>query len=220
MRAAQSIYTAFLAALLCGALAGCSRVFVAIPPPEEDPSLDAMMIYEWLEARILTGVEKPGDRAAALHRIEGRAEDTAAYHYARAAVTGRYVEEQRLRAIQRVKEVESHARRSRELDPDFRGGAATRLLGTLYVLAPASALEHGDSETGIELLEALVQERPDAAENHLRLAEAYLALGDPASARPHICRWVGERQELAADERHLLDQLLSEATVGGCPPEA
>jgi hypothetical protein len=214
-----SVYSVFLAAVLCGAFAGCARVLVAIPAREDDPSMDAMMLHEWLEARIIAGVEQPGDRDAALRRIERRAEDTAAYHYARAAVTGRCVEEQGLGAIHRVEEVEYHARRSRELDPDFRGGAATRLLGTLYVLAPASALEHGDSETGIELLEALVEKWPEVPENHLRLAEAYVALGDPASARPHLCRWVGERPQLAAHEQHLLDQLLREPSARTCPPE-
>ena len=47
-----------------------------------------------------------------------------------------------------VRDVERSARRSRELDPGFRDSAATRLLGTLYVIAPASLLKHGDSEAG------------------------------------------------------------------------
>jgi hypothetical protein len=71
-----------------------------------------------------------------------------------------------------------------DLDPDFRSGPATRLLGTLYVMAPAVSLEHGDSEGGIELLQGLVQTRPDVLENQLRLAEAYIALHDPAPAGP------------------------------------
>lgn len=193
-------------------------ILTEIPARDDDPTLDAMMLYEWLEARITAGVEKPGDRQAALQRVEARADDTAAYHYARAAITGRYLEQQRLTAIHRVKEIELHARRSRELDPNFRDGAATRLLGTLYVLAPASVLEHGDSETGLELLESLAREKPDVAENHLRLAEAYVALGDPAAARPHICRWVGKHRQLGAAEQLLLNQLLRDAAVERCPP--
>ena len=205
--------------LLAGSFSACVRILTEIPAADDDPSADAMMLYRWLEERILAGVERPGDREAALARIEQHPADTAAYHYARAAVTGRYLEQHRLSAIHRVKDVEWHARRSRELDPDFRGGAATRLLGTVYVLAPASVLEHGDSETGLELLEELVEKHPEVPENHLRLAEAYVALGDPAAARPYICRWVGKQVQLSVDEQFLLNQLLRDATVERCPVE-
>ena len=58
------------------------------------------------------------------------------------------------------------------------------MLGTLYVIAPGALVKHGDSERGLELLEGLVSEHPEIVENHLRLAEAYIALGDPDPAGP------------------------------------
>jgi hypothetical protein len=54
--------------------------------------------------------------------------------------------------------------RSIKLDPKFRNDAASRLLGTMYVVAPSSFVEHGDSEQGLELLEGLVDEYPGDAE--------------------------------------------------------
>ena len=77
--------------------------------------------------------------------------------FARADVTGRLVQQRGFLAANLVPDIERAARRSRELDPNFRDGAATRLLGTLYVIAPAAVLEHGDSEQGLELLEGLVR---------------------------------------------------------------
>src|SRR5208337_5415475 len=89
----------------------------------------------------------------------------------RAAVTGRFIQQKGLRAAALVSDVERSAIESRTRDPEFRNGAATRLLGTLYVMAPASLLSHGNSELGIELLEGQAKEYPDDLENHLRLAE-------------------------------------------------
>ena len=58
---------------------------------------------------------------------------------------------------------------------------------------PPCCSSHGDSEGGIELLEDLVQTRPDVLENQLWLAEAYFALHDPAPAGPHLCRYLAHK---------------------------
>jgi hypothetical protein len=92
------------------------------------------------------------------------------------------------------------------------------LLGTLYVIAPAVVLEHGDSEQGIELLEGLVAAHPDVMENHLRLAEGYIALGDPAPARPHLCLCLAGKEKLRRDEQSLLTHLFADAGSPSCPP--
>jgi hypothetical protein len=89
------------------------------------------------------------------------------------------------------------------------------MLGTLYVLAPASLLKHGDSETGLQMLEALAHDHPDVPENSLRLAEAYVSLGDNAAARPHVCRCLGVRARLRRDDQQLLNQLFAQLTGGG-----
>jgi hypothetical protein len=88
----------------------------------------------------------------------------------------------------------------------------------MYVAAPAPFLKHGDSERGLELLEQLVAEQPDRLENQLRLAEAYLALGDPAPAGDSLCRCRESRELLRRDERLLLDRLVEQAEPLSCPP--
>ena len=176
---------------------------------------DALALSDALEALIAAGRDTPADRQYAYDAVRVHEEDTAESMFARADVTGRLVQEKGLLAANLVPEVERSARRSRELDPDFRGGAATCLLGTLYVMAPAGLLEHGDSEVGVELLEGLVRTYPDVLENHLRLAEAYIALHDPGPAGPHLCRCLAHEEALRPDEQGLLHQLVIDA---GSPP--
>jgi hypothetical protein len=131
-------------------------------------------------------------------------------------VTGRLVQQRGLPGASLVGDVEDWALRSLELDPAFREGAAARLLGTLWVLAPASLLDHGDSERGLELLAALVRDYPRRIENHLRLAEAYVALRDPVPAEPHLCICLADKAALRRDEQQLLDQLVAVAGTPHC----
>ena len=207
-----------LAALLVLALAaGC-----ATPRPvserlqEVAQKHDALVTSDALEALIADGRDTTEDREYAYRAVTASEEDTAAYAFARAAVTGRLVQQRGLLGADLIPDVERWALRSRELDPDFRGGAATRLLGTLYVVSPASFLSQGDSEQGIDLLEGLVREHPDVVENHLRLAEAYVALGDPGPAAPHLCFCLATRSTLRQDDQQLLDQLIATAGKPDC----
>jgi hypothetical protein len=179
---------------------------------------DVLALSDGLEALIAAGRDTPADREYAYDVVRVREEDTAPSMFARAAVTGRLVQQKGLLAAHLVPEIERGARRSRDLDPEFRGGAATRLLGTLYVMAPAVLLQHGDSEVGLELLEGLVQTHPEGIENHLRLAEAYIALGDPAPAGPHLCRCLADKAALRRDDQTLLQQLIDEAGLPPCAP--
>ena len=173
---------------------------------------DALATSDALESLIERGADAPGDREYAYEIVCQQPTDTAAGAFARAAVTGRLVQQRGLRGASLIGEVETWALRSRALDPDFRGGAATRLLGTLYVIAPGALLAHGDSERGIELLEGLVHDHPEVVENQLRLAEAYIALGDPDPAGLPLCICLAHRDELRRDDQRLLDQLV--ATTG------
>jgi hypothetical protein len=175
-------------------------------------------VYDALEALIEAGQDTPADREYAYEMVRWNREDTADAAFGRAAVTGRLVQERALRGAHLVAEVERDALRSRALDPNFRDGVATRLLGTLYVAAPATFLAHGDSELGLELLQGLVAERPDLLQNQLRLAEAYLALGDLGPANRPLCRCESSREALRRDERVLLDRLVEQAAPLRCPP--
>ena len=177
---------------------------------------DALAVSDALEALIAAGIDTPADRQYAYDAVSTDTADTAAANYARASVTGRLVQQKGLLGASMVRDVERNARRSRELDPTFRDGAATRLLGTLYVLAPASFLQHGDSEDGLDLLVGLVQTYPNVAQNHLRLAEAYIALGDSAPAIPHLCRSLDLRAALRRDEQLLLAHLIADLGALDC----
>jgi hypothetical protein len=176
-----------------------------------------LTIADALEALIATKADTPGDRRYAYERVRSREARTPADALARAIVAGRLAQVSGLGAPGLVAEVERYARLSVALDPAFRDGAAQRLLGTLYVLAPATLLEHGDSEEGLELLQAVVRRFPDRPVNRLRLAEAYVALDDPVPARPHLCSCRARRAELRQDEQALLDELLATAKVTSCP---
>jgi hypothetical protein len=177
---------------------------------------DALAVCDALEALIAAGQDTPADREYAYEVVSAHNEDSAATTFARADVTGRLVQQRGFLAANLVPDIERAAQRSRELDPDFRDGAATRLLGTLYVIAPAALLQHGDSEQGLELLEGLVEAHPEVLENHLRLAEAYIALGDAAPARPHLCRCLANKEKLRRDEQNLLTHLYADAGAPRC----
>ena len=177
---------------------------------------DDLALADALEELIAQGADTSADREYAYAIVRRHDDDTATATYARAVVTGRLVQQKGLRAAHLVPEIERLARRSRELDPTFRDGAATRLLGTLYVIAPGTLLRHGDSETGLDLLEGLAATYPDALENHLRLAEAYIALGDPGPAAPHLCRCLAQQSSLRGDEQLLLARLAASAGPFAC----
>ena len=177
---------------------------------------DALVLTDTLEALIERNEDSRADREFAYEAIQTTEEDTAAYAFARASVTGRLVQSRGLRGASQVGEVEEWALRSQALDPEFRDGAATRLLGTLYVIAPATFLEQGDSELGLEMLEQLAQKHPDVPENQLRLAEAYIALGDLEPAGPHLCASLAQRSALRRDDQELLDQLVATAGTPDC----
>lgn len=177
---------------------------------------DAMAIYSGLETRVEAGAATEADRSYAHKTITTWVERTPEYNFARAAIAGRVAEVRGLKGKRFIQEAERFARKSVELDPEFRRGAAKRLLGTLYVLVPARFVMHGDSETGLEFLEDLVADYPDDLENHLRLAEAYVALGDPEAAVEPLCRCVVGESSLRRDDRQLLGRLVEDA--GG--PEA
>jgi len=207
-----------LAALLtAGLVAGCASRAPTHPELAVAGEDGALAVCDALEALIATGKDTAADREYAYRVVRARAADTAADTFARAAVTGRLIQQKGLLAANLVPDVERFARRSRELDPNFRDGTATRLLGTLYVIAPATLLQHGDSEVGVDLLEGLVEQHPEVLENHLRLAEAYIALGDPEPASPHLCRCLVNKAALRGDDQALLSMLIAGAGPLRCP---
>ena len=208
---ASGLTLAALAAGGCGPLRGWRPSLPAAVAPQADP----LVVSDQLEALIEEGKDTPDAREKAYEQVRRNPGNTAGAAFGRAAVTGRLVQQKGLLAANLVRDVEFYARRSRELDATFRDYASTRMLGTLYVMAPASLLKHGDSESGLEILEVLAREHPDVPENHLRLGEAYVSLGDNEHARPEVCRCLAVRSRLRRDDQALLNQLFAQLTAGG-----
>ncbi len=220
--AASSRGTALGAAaiVILAASSGCS---VLRAPTHRDlasvaQQKDALALSDALEELIAANRATERDREFAFAKVRDMDADTAGTAFGHAAIIGRKVQESGLRAALLVGDVERYARLSRELDPNFREGAATRMLGSLYVIAPATLLKHGDSETGLELLEELTAAHPETPENHLRLAEAYIALNDPEPAVPHLCFALAHQDALRPDDRSLLNSLSGDAGGLNCPP--
>jgi hypothetical protein len=212
----RTLATLFAAAL--AVLAGCGPLKgLKVPLPRMGAApVDCLAVSDELETLVEAGTDTPAVRAAAYEKVrQAPCNATSGAAFGRAAVTGRIVQQKGLLAANLVRDVEFYARRSRELDPNFRDLAATRMLGTLYVLAPAALLKHGDSESGLQMLEIMTRDHPDVPENHLRLAEAYVALGDNPSARPQVCQCLGMRTRLRRDDQSLLNQLFAQLTAGG-----
>lgn len=193
-------------------------------PELQAASSSALALSDALEALIEEGKDSEEDREAAYNLAQTLPAQTAGDAFGRAAIAGRLAEKKGALSVlgsqsptSLVEEAEKYALLSQRLDPEFRSGAATRMLGTLYVLAPASILEGGDSEEGLEILEGMVTRHPEVADNHLRLAEAYIALGDKEPARRPLCQAIKMQAKLRKDHRvGLLKKLRAEVPGLDC----
>jgi hypothetical protein len=203
--------------------AACTVRPAGVAPDRVNPALRAaggcepIAVSDALEALIAEERDTEQDRRYAYQLVSKQPVRTAQDAFARAAVAGRLAQSSGLGAPALVREAEQYARSSMNMDGDFRRGAAQRMLGTLYVLAPAVMLEHGDSETGLELLQELRERWPQDLETRLRLAEAFVALDDPEPARADLCFCMARQQQLRADDRKLLARLKEDAELGDCP---
>lgn len=178
--------------------------------PVEDP----IAVYDAVETAIAAGSDSEQQRVDALAKVERTADDgSAGYAFVRAALNGRVAELRGANAGKLVTEAERWARESLARDPKFRDGAATQMLGSLYVMAPGRLVEHGDSEEGLEMLEGLVAAQPTNPRYRMRLAQAFDHLGDPDAGKEHLCVAAAGRDQLPGDEQKLLDKLL--ASAGG-----
>ena len=176
-------------------------------------SRDALALSDKLEELIDHKRDKTVDREAAYNAVRKWRQKSAAYSYARAKLAGRLAESEGLLAVGLIGDMEKHCRISIALDSRFRDGAARRMLGTLYVLAPPSMLKFGDSEEGLELLEKQLERYPKDPQNHVRVAEGYIALNDEEGAYEPLCYALTHESELRPSEAELLHTLVKQ--VGG-----
>lgn len=200
-----------LGALVLAVLAlACPPSVLPLRQELQGPAMrqDALELSDTLEKLIDAKEDTHEDREEAYQVVREWPQTTAAYAYGRAALVGRLAQIKGMKAGPLIPEMEKWARTSLALNPKFRNGAAKRMLGTLYVLAPASLLKHGDSEKGLAMLEEMVKAHPEDLENHLRVAEAYVSLDDPEPAHPYLCRALKRKKELRPDNQRLLDKLI------------
>lgn len=214
-----SVFARSLLVVTLGALVACKAAPTSTATPDAataTPSapIDPRGVLDALEADIEAGAASEDDRKQAYDTVAAAKDDGSAdYAFARAALAGRLAELRGVKAGKLVTEAESFARLALERDPDYDDGAATRMLGTLYVMAPGRLVEHGDAEDGLSMLEDLVEARPDDPRNHLRVAEAFIALDDPDPAVEFLCFAHAHRDALRKDDQTLLDTLSE--TFGG-----
>lgn len=207
--------------LLC--CAACNPRPTSLPKHNVHPNLqavselDPLTIHDTLEALIAEEKDTEEDRRFAYGVVATREVKSAEDALARAAIAGRLAQISGLNAASLVAETEKYARMSFEQLPTFRQGAAQRMLGTLYVLAPSYMLQQGDSEEGIEMLEQLTSKWPNTTINHLRLAEAYVALGDAESGIDHLCFCLKHKADLHKEEQKLLTALVEDVDIDSCP---
>ena len=94
-----------------------------------------------------------------------------------------------------VQPIVENGRRAASLDPSYEGGGGHRILGALFLKAPAWPTSVGDPEAARDELLAAVEVAPDRPENHLLLARALDELGEPAASEAARRRF----EELAGD---------------------
>jgi tetratricopeptide (TPR) repeat protein len=216
-----TLLLALTVALAAGA-SGCFGVIALRPELRTAAAIhDAEALADGVEKLIDEQRDREQDREAAFDAVRQWPQKSAAYAFARARLAGRLAQVKVLTAVGLVAEAEKWARRSNALDPAYRDGAARRMLGTLYVVAPAALVKHGDSEEGLELLEALLDEHPDNPENQLRLAEAYVSLDDPEPAYELLCSCLAAKDKLRPDSQRVLARLVDAVDRNelGCPAE-
>lgn len=109
------------------------------------------------------------------------ADNDAEVHYYLAANLGLAVRERITLAMDNLGRLESEMKRAVALNPDIDYGGPLRLLGALYLKAPAWPNGIGDLDKSLELLEKAVKKHPAHPLNHLFYAQALWHEGDEAS---------------------------------------
>jgi tetratricopeptide (TPR) repeat protein len=121
-----------------------------------------------------------------------------AVHYYLAANLGLAVREHITLAVENLGRLESEMKQALALSPGIDDGGPLRLLGALYLKAPAWPNGIGDIDKALELLEKAVKEHPGHPLNHLFYAQALWEDGED-NALAQV------KEELALGERLLAE---------------
>lgn len=95
-----------------------------------------------------------------------------AVHYYLATNLGLAIREKITLAIENLSRLEGEMKRAMDLSPDIDDGGPLRILGALYLKAPAWPNGIGDPDKALELLEKAVKKHPGHPLNHLFYAQA------------------------------------------------
>ncbi len=122
-------------------------------------------------------------------------------HFYEALNTGLYYQARVLGYPSGMVRIAAAAEKVIALDPHFEEGGGYRVLGKLYLEAPAFNLGTNQIQRDLEksrhYLQQAIQVAPDYPENHLFLAETLLELEERESAKQHL----GEaRRQLPANQ--------------------
>ena len=101
-----------------------------------------------------------------------------AVHYYLAVNLGIAVREHPILAAGNIDRLETELKQAVALSPDIDEGGPLRVLGSLYLKAPAWPSGIGDRDKALELLEKAVKEHPEHPLNHLFYAQALWDEGD------------------------------------------
>lgn len=103
-------------------------------------------------------------------------------HYLYAYLTGLEAENDSLRGLELVPVIEREALLASDVNPAIDRGGPDRILGELYLQAPAFPVSIGDSARAVDHYRRAVDQDPEFFENRLGLAEALLAEEEPGKA--------------------------------------
>lgn len=107
-----------------------------------------------------------------------KGDEEGAVHYYLAANLGLAVREHITLAMESLGRLESHMKQAVALSPDIDDGGPMRILGALYLKAPAWPNGIGDLDKARELLEKAVNKHPGHPLNHLFYAQVLWSEGD------------------------------------------
>jgi len=103
-------------------------------------------------------------------------------HYLYAYLTGLEAENDSLRGLELVPIIEREALLASDLNPAVNNGGPNRMLGELYLRAPAFPVSIGDSAKAVDHYRRAVDQDPGFLENRLGLVAALLAEEEPGKA--------------------------------------
>lgn len=108
-----------------------------------------------------------------------------AVHYYLATNLGLAIRDHIIEAMHSLERLEQEMKQALALSPELDEGGPLRILGMLYLKAPAWPKGIGDHDKALELLEKAAADYPDHPLNHLFYAQALWADGDE-TALPQV----------------------------------